>query len=46
MDAIDENIKYANTLRGDFYSSKEQFENSKEKEILKNLTSFSLERTF
>ena len=30
MDVIDENIKYANTLRGDFYSSHSEFENSKE----------------
>ena len=30
MNSIDKNIKYANTLSGDFYSSKEQFENSKE----------------
>ena len=30
MDVIDENIKYANTLRGDFYSSHTEFENSKE----------------
>ena len=30
MNSIDENIKYANTLSGDFYSSKEEFENSKE----------------
>ncbi len=30
MDTIDENINYANTLSGDFYSSNDQFENSKE----------------
>ena len=30
MNSIDKNIKYANTLSGDFYRSKEQFENSKE----------------
>ena len=36
MDSIDKNIKYANTLRGDFYSSKEQFENSKENIFVKS----------
>ena len=30
MDVIDENIKYANTLSGDFYSSHAEFKNSKE----------------
>lgn len=30
MDLIDENIKYANTLSGDFYNSHAEFENSKE----------------
>ena len=30
MDTIDENIKYANTLSGDFYSSHKEFENLKE----------------
>ena len=30
MDKIDENIKCANTLTGDFYSSHKEFQNSKE----------------